>query len=119
MTLHYITVVLPGVLLPATIISEDFFVGSFMLYSAVERAVFRSEGSLSAALSSFCYSRETHPPGSNSHDCLSSISLRTANEKRAKQLKPTLPTAVFGITVISSQSRDPGHNIRAKILTTV
>jgi len=33
----------------------------FILQTAVERAVFRSGSSLSAVLSSFCYSLETRP----------------------------------------------------------
>jgi len=58
-------------------------------YSAVERAVFRSEGSLSAVLSSFCYSRVLLSESAEAK--------RTTNEHRAKSLKPTLPTALLKI----------------------
>ena len=71
-----------------------------ILYSAVERAVFRLEGSLSAVLSSLCYSRETHPPGSNSHGCLTLHFAKNRNERRARSLKPTLPTAVFRMILL-------------------
>ena len=67
------------------------------LYSVVERAVFRLKGSFSAVLSSFYYSRETHPPGSDSHGCLTLHFAKNRNEHRAKSLNPTLPTSVFSI----------------------
>ena len=68
-----------------------------ILKTAVGRAVFRSGSSLSAVLSSFCYSRETHPPGSDSHGCLTLHFAKNSNERRAKSLKPTLPTAEYRI----------------------
>ena len=67
--------------------------------TAVERAVFRSKSFLSAVLSSFCYSHETHPPGSNSHGCLTLHFTKNGNERRAKSLKPTLPTAEYRMKV--------------------
>jgi predicted RNase H-like HicB family nuclease len=42
-----------------------------------------------------CYSRETHPPSSDSHGCLTLHFAKNRNEKRAKALKTTLSTAVF------------------------
>jgi len=73
------------------------------LITAVGRAVFRSEGSLSAVLSLFRYSRETHPQGSDSHGCLTLHFAKNRNEHRARTLKPTLPTAEYrrkGFTLI-------------------
>ena len=73
------------------------------LFPAVERAVFRLEGSLSAVLygghSAMCpyNSRETQPPGSDSHGCLTLHFAKNRNEHRAKSLKTTLPIAVSGI----------------------
>jgi hypothetical protein len=63
------------------------------LKTTVERAVFRSRSSFSAVLNSFRYSHETHPSGSDTHGCLTLHFANNGNEKRAKSLKPTLPTA--------------------------
>jgi hypothetical protein len=68
--------------------------------TAVGRAVFRSGSSLSDFLSSFCYSLETHPEcfrDSDTQGCLTLRFAKTVNERRAKSLKPTLPTAEYGI----------------------
>jgi hypothetical protein len=67
-----------------------------MLKTAVERAVFRSGSSLSAVLSLFRYSHETHPSGSDTHGCLTLHFANNGNERRAKSLKPTLPSADYG-----------------------
>jgi RND family efflux transporter MFP subunit len=63
-----------------------------VLKEAVERVAFRLVSSFSAVLSSLRYSRETHPPGSDSHDCLTLHFAKNNNEKRAKSLKATLST---------------------------
>jgi hypothetical protein len=68
------------------------------LKTAVERAVFRSGSSLSDVLSSFRYSLETHPSGSDTQGCLTLHFAKNVNERRANSLKPTLPTAGFRIT---------------------
>jgi len=93
----------PAAPAPITIIS--FFIKPLQrnpsnLKTAVGRAVFRSGSSLSAVLSSFCYSRETHPPGSDSHCCLTLHFAKNSNERRAKSLKPALPTAEYRINKI-------------------
>jgi hypothetical protein len=67
----------------------------FIIYSAVEKAAFRSGGSFYAVLSSLSYSRETHPPGSDSHGCITLHFAKNRNEHRAMPLKSTLPTAVI------------------------
>lgn len=67
------------------------------LYSAVDRAGLCSGRSFSAILSSFHFSHETHPSGSDSHGCLTLPFAKNGNEKRAKSLNPTQPTAVIGI----------------------
>ena len=69
---------------------------SFIQKTAVARAVFLLKSSLSAVLSSFCYSHETHPEcvlDSNNHGCLTLHFAHNGNERRAKSLKPTLSTA--------------------------
>jgi small-conductance mechanosensitive channel len=67
----------------------------FNLYSAVGGTVFRSGRPFSAVLSSFRYSRETHPPGSDTHGCLTLHFAKNSNEKRTKSLKSAPQTAVF------------------------
>ena len=71
------------------------------LYSAVEKAVFPSECSLSAVLRSVSYSLETHPLSSNCHGCLTLHFAMNRNEHRARSLKPTFSTAVFGTIALS------------------
>ena len=71
------------------------------LYAAVEKAVFRLKGPFSAVLSSFCYSCETRPPGSDSHGCLTLHFAKNRNELRARSLKPTLPTAIFRMILLN------------------
>jgi hypothetical protein len=76
--------------------------------SAVERVGFRLESSLSALLNSFHYSHETHPAGSDTHGCLTLHFAKNGNERRAKSLKPTLPTAVFriiGLKILADDMR--------------
>ena len=51
-------------------ILKNNLIQEFILKTAVEKAVFRSGNSLSDVLSSFRYSRETHPSGSDTHGCL-------------------------------------------------
>jgi hypothetical protein len=63
--------------------------------AAVEKAVFHSGSSLSAGLSSFRYSRETHTLGSDTHDCLTLHFAKTGNERRAKSLKTTFSTVEY------------------------
>ncbi len=58
--------------------------GIIILYSAVERAAFRSGGSLSAVLSLLCYSRKTHPSGSNSHGCLTLHFTKNGQRKKVQ-----------------------------------
>jgi hypothetical protein len=70
----------------------------FILQTAVERAVFRSGSSLSAVLSSFCYSLETRPLGSDTQGCLTLHFAKNVNERRAKSLKATLSTAEYRST---------------------
>ena len=67
----------------------------------MKKLSFAQKVSLSAVLSSLCYSRETHPPGSDSHGCLTLHFAKNSNEHRAKSLKPTLSTAVFGTIALS------------------
>jgi hypothetical protein len=74
-----------------------FMLNRINLKTAVGRAVLRSKSFLSAVLSSFCYSHETHPPGSNSHGSLTLHFAKSGNERRAKSLKTTLPTAGYRI----------------------
>jgi len=75
--------------------------------TAVAKAVRRSKSFLSAVLSSFCYGHETHPPGSNSHGRLTLHFAMNGNKRRAKPLKPTLPTAENRVKDIDpNQSRE-------------
>jgi len=70
------------------------------LYPAVGSTVFRLKRSFSALVSLFRYSLETHPEcfrDSNTQGCLTLHFANNRNEKRAKPLKTTLPTAVFMI----------------------
>jgi hypothetical protein len=74
------------------------------LDSTVERVVFRLKSSLSAVLSSFRYSHETHPESfrdSDTHDCLTLHFAKNANGRRAKSLKPILSTVVSRITFLT------------------
>ena len=48
----------------------------------------------STVLSSFHYSLETHPSGSDSRGCGRFISLRAVTEKSLKSLKSTLPVTI-------------------------
>ena len=76
--------------------------GRMMIISpAAKRAVIRSGSPLSAVLSSFRYSRETHPPGSDNHGCLTLHFAKNGDERRAKSLKPTLPAAGCGMMVFA------------------
>jgi hypothetical protein len=72
---------------------------TIILKTAVARAAFRSKNFLSAVLSSFCCSHETHPPGSNSHGCLTLHFAKNGNERRAKPLNQTLPTSEYRIII--------------------
>ena len=69
-----------------------------ILKSAFVRAVFRLNSSLSAVLSLFRCSQETHSPGSNNHGCLTLHPAKNADERKAKSLKPTLPTVFSKVT---------------------
>jgi hypothetical protein len=73
-----------------------------VLYSAVERVDFRLKGPFYVVLSSFCYSRETRPSGSDSHGCLTLHFAKNHNERSANSLKSTLSTAVFRIMRLCS-----------------
>jgi hypothetical protein len=69
-----------------------------ILKTAVEKAVFRSGSPLSAVLSSFCYSLETHPESirdSNTQGCLTLHFAKNGDERRAMSLKPTLSTVEY------------------------
>jgi hypothetical protein len=81
---------------------------------AFERAVFRLESSLSAVLSSFRYSHETHPAGSDTHGCLTLHFANNGNERRAKSLKPTLSNAFLGSMGLKISADDirPEFNLR-------
>jgi len=73
------------------------------LIAAVERDAFSLKNSLFAVLSSFCYSRKTHPLDSESHGCSTLHFAKNRNEHRAKSFKPTLPNAGYrmkGFTLI-------------------
>jgi len=67
------------------------------LETAVEKIGIRSGSSLSAVLSSFRYSRETHPAGSDSHGCYTLHFAKNGNGSRAKSLMPIPPTAKYRI----------------------
>jgi hypothetical protein len=77
---------------------------SYILKTAVERAVFRSGSSLTAVLSSFCYSLETHQ-GSDTQGCLTLHFAKNVNERRAKSLKPTPPTAEGRFIFLQKQAQ--------------
>lgn len=62
----------------------------------IDMAGFRFLRYFSTVLSSFRYSLETHPTGSNSRGCYRSNSPRTVTEKSLMSLKPALSIAVFG-----------------------
>ncbi len=77
------------------------------LYSTVDRAAFRSGRPFSAVLSSFLYSRETHPAGSDTHGCFTLHFAKNGNEKRAKSLNAALSTAFIRVFLFKKGGGKP------------
>jgi hypothetical protein len=66
---------------------------AWTLKRAAGSAAFRLKRSFSAVASLFRYSLQTLPPASETQDCLTHHFADNRNEKQAKTLKTTLPTA--------------------------